>query len=124
MNWIGACIGAFLGSARGGGIIGGIIGAVVGNWLEEKARSSLGRRRGVHAADTVVRTGSDPYDVLGCSRNSPDDEVRKAYHEKAKQYHPDTLRAQGLSGEMIAKANDQMARVNDAWNAIKQERHL
>ena len=67
---------------------------------------------------------SDPYDVLGCSRHASNDEIRRAYREKAKQLHPDVLRAQGLSDELMAKANDQMARVNAAWYAIKQERGL
>lgn len=255
MSWIGAGIGAFLGSARGGGILGGIIGAVVGNWVEEKARSALGkqsskkatetelatlaavsamlskmakadgritedevryceavfdrlglagekreycirvfraakndahsiysyadsfasaqpnthvreivygilwdlacidgavsaaeldilrtlvhhlridasifvwecRRRGVSAgASSAGQVESDPYEVLGCSRGASAEEIKRAYREKAKQYHPDTLRAQGLPDEIIAKANDQMARVNAAWSAIKSERN-
>ncbi|MBQ7188129.1 MAG: TerB family tellurite resistance protein [Kiritimatiellae bacterium] len=67
---------------------------------------------------------SDPYEVLGCSRSATNEEVRKAYREKVKQLHPDVLRAQGLSDELIAKANDQMARLNAAWNEIKQQRGL
>ena len=62
--------------------------------------------------------------MLGCSRNASDEEVKRAYREKAKQLHPDALRAQGLSDELLAKANDQMARVNAAWTSIKQERGM
>lgn len=78
-------------------------------------------RRGISGMEGPQRR-IDPYDVLGCSRNASDDEVKRAYREKAKQLHPDALRAQGLSEELIAKANDQMARVNAAWNEIKQTR--
>ena len=78
-------------------------------------------RRGVSGMDEPQHR-IDPYDVLGCSRNASDEEVKRAYREKAKQLHPDALRAQGLSEELIAKANDQMARVNAAWNEIKQTR--
>ena len=83
-------------------------------------------RHGVSGAreDRRKTPKSDPYSVLGCSPNATDEEIRKAYREKAKQLHPDVLRAQGLSDELIAKANDQMARLNAAWNEIKQQRGL
>ena len=62
--------------------------------------------------------------MIGCSRSSSDDEVRRAYREKAKHLHPDALRAQGLSDELLSRANDQMARINAAWATIRKERNL
>ena len=81
-------------------------------------------RHGVPDGGPDSCTEADPYEVLGCSRTMSDDEVKRAYREKAKQLHPDTLRAQGLSDELISRANEQMARVNAAWSAIKRERRL
>ena len=125
MNWIGVGIGAFLGSLRGGGILGGIIGAVAGNWLEDEVRSVLRKKTSKKAPESPVpETPSNPYEVLGCQPAATDDEVCRAYREKAKRLHPDTLRAQGLPDEIIAAANEQMSRVNAAWNAVKRERHL
>ena len=120
-------MGAFIGSARGGGILGGIVGAVVGNWLEDEVRSVLRKRTGAKRRvqpppDVDVPGG--PYEVIGCSPNASDDEVCRAYREMAKRYHPDTLRAQGLPDEIIAEANDRMARVNAAWRVIRRERGL
>ena len=82
------------------------------------------RQHGLSPDGPNAAAAEDPYEVLGCSRTAGDDEIKKAYREKAKQLHPDVLRAQGLSDELIAKANDQMARINAAWNEIKQTRKL
>ena len=81
-------------------------------------------RRGVPGAGQSPGQGEDAYSVLGCSRASSDEEIRKAYREKAKQLHPDALRAQGLSDELLSRANAQMARINAAWSEIKKERNL
>ena len=81
-------------------------------------------RRGVSACTDAPPTDANPYEVLGCDRHATDEEVKRAYREKAKQLHPDVLRAQGLSDELISKANDQMARINAAWSSIRQERGI
>lgn len=120
MRWIGASIGAFLGASRGGGLLGGVIGAVVGNWVEDKVRG----RKKAHAQESKPAEDDDPYAMIGCSRDASDDELRDAYHEKAKKLHPDVLRAKGLSEELIALASAQMSRINDAWARIKVERRI
>ncbi len=66
----------------------------------------------------------DPYSVLGCSTSATNEEVRRAYRALAKKHHPDLLRAQGLPEEMIARANEQMARINAAWDEIKRARGI
>jgi len=66
----------------------------------------------------------DPYELLGCSRDSSDEDIRRAYRDKAKKFHPDLLRAQGLPEEMLARANAQMAKINAAWDRIRRERGL
>lgn len=81
-------------------------------------------RRGLADDSGVDPQEENPYSVIGCPRTASDDEVRRAYREKAKQLHPDTLRAQGLSDELLSRANDQMARINAAWAAIRRERNL
>lgn len=67
---------------------------------------------------------AEAYSILGVSSTASDDEVKKAYRAKAKKYHPDTLRAQGLPDEMVGKATEQMARVNAAWSEIKAARGI
>ena len=67
---------------------------------------------------------ADPYEVLGVKRSMSNEELRAVYREKAKRLHPDILRAQGLSEELLGRANEQMSRINAAWDEIKKERGI
>jgi len=69
-------------------------------------------------------SAADPYSVLGCSASATNEEVRRAYRAQAKKHHPDLLRAQGLPEEMVARANERMARINAAWDEIKRARGI
>ena len=62
--------------------------------------------------------------MLGVSPDASDEEVRHAYRDKVKHLHPDTLRSKGLPDEVIATVNDQMTRINAAWETIKRARRL
>ena len=129
MRWIGAVAGAVLGSARGGGIVGGLIGSVIGNWVEDKVRDYLNKPasgkayRQEPSAPSESVSPQSPYDILGVSPDASDEEVKRAYREKVKHLHPDTLRSKGLPDEVIATINEQMTRINAAWEAVKRERH-
>ena len=54
----------------------------------------------------------DPYEVLGVSRDASDEEVKKAYRQLAKKYHPDVN-----PGDKTAE--EKMKEVNAAYDAIK-----
>ena len=54
----------------------------------------------------------DPYAVLGVSRNATQDEIKKAYRQKAKQYHPD-LHPDDPS------AAQKMNEVNEAYDLLQ-----
>lgn len=81
---------------------------------------SSSRDRSAYRRDDMA----DAYSQLGVSPSASDDEVKKAYRNLAKRYHPDTLKAQGLPDEMVARANERMSKINAAWNAVKKERGL
>ena len=61
---------------------------------------------------------SDPYKVLGVSRSATDDEIKAAYRELAKKYHPDNYVDSNLSD----LAEEKMKEVNEAYDTIRKER--
>ena len=67
---------------------------------------------------------STAYRILGCSPGTSDADLKKAYREKAKKFHPDSLAAQGISPELIEKATRRMAEINAAWEEIKKARGI
>ena len=54
----------------------------------------------------------DPYQVLGIPRNATEEEIKKAYRQKAKQYHPDLHPG---DTEAARKMNE----VNEAYDMLK-----
>ena len=60
----------------------------------------------------------DPYQVLGVSPNSSEDEIKKAYKELVKKYHPDQYQGNPLSDV----AQEKMAEVNEAYDVIMDMR--
>ena len=56
--------------------------------------------------------GSDPYKVLGVTRDASDEEIKKAYRDLTKKYHPDLNPGDEAAAE---KMND----INAAYDAIK-----
>ena len=61
---------------------------------------------------------TDPYKVLGVSPDASDDEIKKAYRELAKKYHPDNYHDNPL-GEL---ANEKMKQINEAYDQIQKLR--
>ena len=45
------------------------------------------------------RTARDPYEVLGITRSAGADEIKKAYREKLKKFHPDVVESLKLGPE-------------------------
>ena len=58
---------------------------------------------------------TDPYKVLGVSPNATDDEIKKAYRELARKYHPDNYTDTNLA----ELAEEKMKEVNEAYDQIQ-----
>ncbi len=67
---------------------------------------------------------ADPYTVLGVERAISDTELKSAYRKLIREYHPDTLIAQGMPQEFIDVANNKLAAINDAYDRVEKEREL
>ena len=60
----------------------------------------------------------DPYQILGVSQNASEDDIKKAYKELVKKYHPDQYQDNPLSDV----AEEKMAEINTAYDEIMQMR--
>ncbi|MBW7573448.1 J domain-containing protein [Caproiciproducens faecalis] len=61
---------------------------------------------------------SDPYKILGVSPSATDEEIKTAYRELAKKYHPDNY-----SGSPIADlAGEKMKEINEAYDTVVAQR--
>ncbi|MBQ4153173.1 MAG: DnaJ domain-containing protein [Oscillospiraceae bacterium] len=63
---------------------------------------------------------NDPYKILGVSKNASDEEIRNAYRELAKKYHPDNY----ADSPLADVANQKMQELNGAFDQVMNERRL
>ena len=62
---------------------------------------------------------TDPYKILGISRDATDDEVKKAYRELARKYHPDNY----INNPLSDLVEEKMKEINEAYDLIQKERN-
>ncbi len=60
----------------------------------------------------------DPYSVLGVSRSASMDEIKKAYRDLARKYHPDNY----VGNDLADLAQEKMKEINEAYDFIVKER--
>ena len=60
----------------------------------------------------------DPSSVLGISQSASDEEVKKAYRELARKYHPDNYQNNPLAD----LAEEKMKEINEAYDVITKQR--
>jgi len=60
----------------------------------------------------------NPYEVLGIKEDASEDEIKKAYRELVKKYHPDQYRDNPLS----ALAEEKLREVNEAYEYLMKQK--
>lgn len=60
----------------------------------------------------------DPYQVLGVGKNATDEQIKNAYRELARKYHPDNYQDNPLSD----LASEKMKEINEAYDQIMNSR--
>ena len=102
------------GGGYSGGYGGGYSGGYGGGYYDQSGGSNYTTRSGPSLDDC--------YKILEVSPNATDDEVKKAYRKAAMKYHPDKV--SHLGEDVRKKAEEQFAKVNQAYDKIKAARGM
>ena len=73
------------------------------------------------AAPPPPSDSSDPYELLGISKDASGEAIREAYRQRCRENHPDRLIARGVPEEFVKLANERLAAINGAYDKIKKE---
>ena len=80
-----------------------------------------------HFAGGQVSSASaleDAYKALGVSKDSSDQDIKRAWRKLMSQYHPDKLMGQGVPEDMIAMATEQAKEIQLAYDLIRKNRNI
>lgn len=62
---------------------------------------------------------TNPYEILGISPNATDEEIKKAYHQLSKKYHPDSY----VNNPLSDLAEEKFKEIKEAYKQIQQQRN-
>ncbi|PIA13915.1 hypothetical protein COEREDRAFT_77069 [Coemansia reversa NRRL 1564] len=77
-----------------------------------RTASERSARRGFHTTN-IDRASQDFYDVLGVNKDASQSEIKKAYYQLAKKYHPDANKE--------PDAKDKFVKIQEAYDTLSDE---
>ena len=89
---------------------------------------SISSSMGVGAKDfesitaMYIKDTDSAYKILEIEPSASNDELKKAYRELAKKYHPDKV--SHLGDDVKKAAEEKFTKLNAAYEAVKQERGI
>ena len=86
----------------------------------ESSNSYSKDKHSSHNTDNIMEC----YSILGCSPETSNEELKKSYHELIIGLHPDRVRGAGNSDYLIKLAEEQVKKINTAYDIIKKERGI
>lgn len=94
---------------------------------EENTLREIAKRLNIHLGDFEsikamfsTRSPESAYKILEVSPNASEAEIKKAYREMVKKYHPDKLT--GMDEAYIKGAREKFEKVQEAYDQIRRER--
>lgn len=72
----------------------------------------------------IISKEGDPYLVLGADREWDVEQLKVHHRKMILKNHPDTMVARGVPPEFLKIANERLAKINVAWDAICKERGI
>jgi DnaJ like chaperone protein len=96
--------------------------------VEVKVIDEIGYYLGISSSDQqsiknmFIKSTESAYKILGITTTATNDQIKKAYRNLAKEYHPDKVSY--LGEEFKKSAEEKFKKINDAYESIKVERGI
>ena len=90
--------------------------------LLRKTTSIFGINQGLfnQLINQFSTSASNPYTILGVTKDMSFEEIKIIYLRKRKEFHPDTLISKGLPEELLERAKERFIEIQEAYEAIKK----
>ncbi|OQY38215.1 MAG: molecular chaperone DjlA [Candidatus Cloacimonetes bacterium 4572_65] len=75
-------------------------------------------------SNTISPKLQEAYKVLESTPDMEDSEIKKNYRTKVAKFHPDKIHSKGLPEEFMEFANNEMVKINEAYETVKSSRAI
>lgn len=62
------------------------------------------------------------YRIVGCARTDSDEKIRRQYHKRAKEVHPDAMQRDDLTEEAVRLRTAEFRQLQEAYDKILEQR--